>query len=258
TVTFASTGPPFAQHTIDNTKFNGEVGEVVLLNTVEEWKVVNETFGPNISHPFHIHINPFQLTEIFSPNDTLTINKGAGTVAVAANSATVTGTSTHFTTDVRPGWVINIAGLGAQTIQSVQTDTSLTLTATAGPATAATYTVNVPRYVFVNSPAPLAGQCYVDPSDPSTWKPCAAVPQPPKTNNIWWDTFPIPSGIAVTWAPNSSATTPVNIPGYFKMRSRFVDYSGYYVIHCHILAHEDRGMMTVVEVAPLTSPYSHD
>jgi hypothetical protein len=41
--------------------------------------------------------------------------------------------------------------------------------------------------------------------------------------------------------------TPINdangnqivVPGYFKMRSRFVDFSGYYVIHCHILAHED-------------------
>ena len=30
------------------------------------------------------------------------------------------------------------------------------------------------------------------------------------------------------------------------MRSRFVDFAGHYVIHCHILAHEDRGMMTIV------------
>jgi FtsP/CotA-like multicopper oxidase with cupredoxin domain len=49
-----------------------------------------------------------------------------------------------------------------------------------------------------------------------------------------------------------------NIPGYFKMRSRFVGYTGYYVLHCHILAHEDRGMMTVVQVAPRPSPYSHE
>ena len=41
------------------------------------------------------------------------------------------------------------------------------------------------------------------------------------------------------------------------MRSRFVDFTGTYVIHCHILAHEDRGMMTVVEVVPFTTPYSH-
>ena len=40
------------------------------------------------------------------------------------------------------------------------------------------------------------------------------------------------------------------IPGYFKMRSRFVDYPGAYVMHCHILIHEDRGMMFTVEVIP--------
>ena len=32
------------------------------------------------------------------------------------------------------------------------------------------------------------------------------------------------------------------------MRSRFVDYPGLYVMHCHILIHEDRGMMFSVEV----------
>lgn len=81
TVTFAST-PPIAQHTIDGKKFNGEVGEVVLLNNVEEWKVHNRTFGaippvqgpPMISHPFHIHINPFQVVEVFNPAETITVN----------------------------------------------------------------------------------------------------------------------------------------------------------------------------------------
>jgi FtsP/CotA-like multicopper oxidase with cupredoxin domain len=29
---------------------------------------------------------------------------------------------------------------------------------------------------------------------------------------------------------------------------RFVDYTGEYVYHCHILAHEDRGMMGTVVV----------
>jgi FtsP/CotA-like multicopper oxidase with cupredoxin domain len=32
------------------------------------------------------------------------------------------------------------------------------------------------------------------------------------------------------------------------MRSRFVDYKGLYVLHCHILIHEDRGMMFSVQV----------
>jgi FtsP/CotA-like multicopper oxidase with cupredoxin domain len=271
-VTFASTPPnatpttnanPAAQHTINGTKFNGEVGEVVLMNNVEEWKIVNQSYGPLISHPFHIHINPFQITEIFSPNDTLRTDNGSGTVAIANNSAVVTGSGTTFT-NLSPGYGLNIPGQGALTVLSVTDDFHLTLTAplTVPPpgsgttASGLTYTINVPRYVFVNSPAPLAGQCYLNPAaDQSTWKPCAAVSQPPAQNNIWWDTFPIPSGITVTWSGNANG---INIPGYFKLRSRFVDYAGYYVIHCHILAHEDRGMMTVVEVAPLTSPYSHD
>jgi FtsP/CotA-like multicopper oxidase with cupredoxin domain len=47
------------------------------------------------------------------------------------------------------------------------------------------------------------------------------------------------------------------IPGYFKMRSRFVDYPGSYVFHCHILVHEDRGMMFTVEVQPLNEVNHH-
>jgi FtsP/CotA-like multicopper oxidase with cupredoxin domain len=38
------------------------------------------------------------------------------------------------------------------------------------------------------------------------------------------------------------------IPGYFKMRTHFADFAGKFVNHCHILAHEDRGMMQLIEV----------
>ena len=64
-------------------------------------------------------------------------------------------------------------------------------------------------------------------------------------HRIRYDVFPIPSGLQI-----SRFGRNVVVPGYFKMRSRFVDYPGLFVIHCHILAHEDRGMMTVVEVVP--------
>jgi FtsP/CotA-like multicopper oxidase with cupredoxin domain len=196
-IVFASTNPP-AQHTIDGKKFDGEVGEVVLLNTVEEWKVSNATTNA-IAHPFHIHINPFQVTEVFDPNALLT----------DANGKPVNDPVTKKQAN---------------------------------------------QYVFV-APTPttplLTGQCYIDPNgNPDDWKPCGPKPA---GSPIWWDVFPIPSAATAT----NSAGTSVVIPGYFKMRSRFVDYSGYYVIHCHILAHEDRGMMTIVQVAPYRSPYSH-
>jgi FtsP/CotA-like multicopper oxidase with cupredoxin domain len=195
-------GPPAAMHTIDGHQFDGNVGEVVLLNTVEEWKIVNQTVNGAVQngkvvttdppgvvdHPFHIHINPFQIVEFFDPNEVLP------------------GTSTY-------------------------------------------------KYVFVASNVPppliLPGQCLLYIDKPETWKPCVSGP---KTNLIWWDVFAIPSARAVFINNNTQSVT---VPGYFKMRSRFVDFTGQYVLHCHILAHEDRGMMTVVEVVPFTTAYSH-
>jgi FtsP/CotA-like multicopper oxidase with cupredoxin domain len=44
------------------------------------------------------------------------------------------------------------------------------------------------------------------------------------------DTFPIPRG------------------GQIKVRQRFEDFPGRWVFHCHILFHEDHGMMGTIEV----------
>jgi FtsP/CotA-like multicopper oxidase with cupredoxin domain len=169
------------------------------LNSAEEWKILNQ--ANDKSHPFHIHVNPFQITEVFQPN--------------AEN-----------TTDP-------------------------------------------------NKP------CYVDPLNPQTWKPCTPLQAP----YVWWDTFAIPTSkqVDVTTQCNHNkcpaAIQPYvqcttkngtticieTIPGYFKMRSRFIDFTGTYVLHCHILIHEDRGMMQLVEVVrskpsvPVApkSPYVH-
>jgi FtsP/CotA-like multicopper oxidase with cupredoxin domain len=176
----------YAQHSINNTQFNDEETPwTVHLDTAEEWKITNATVG--ISHPFHIHLNPFQVVEIFNLRDTF----------IGQNGRSL------------PRYVIS-------------TDKNLKL---ADP-----------------------GQCQVNPDDDTTWKACPAnnVPGP----RIWWDVFPIPSGQN---AKKSDGST-VLIPGYFKMRSRFVDYPGWYVMHCHILAHEDRGMMMTVSLEPMGAP----
>ncbi|MEA2569763.1 MAG: hypothetical protein QOI24_1764 [Acidobacteriota bacterium] len=187
----AGVGPPkqpAAIHKIDGKQFDGDVGALVRLNTVEEWTVRN--FAQDISHPFHIHINPFQVVEQFKPASALPDGN--------------------------------------------------------------------PMYITDEGARKSAAQIYLDPMKPETWK--SATPASSK-DAIWWDVMPIPSGLAATDAKgnpiNDATGKPIVIPGYFKMRSRFVDYAGFYVIHCHILAHEDRGMMTVVEVAPSQSPYSH-
>jgi FtsP/CotA-like multicopper oxidase with cupredoxin domain len=121
------------QFTIDDRQFqDGHVDQLMKLGDAEEWKIENKDTINKIAHPFHIHVNPFQIVEVFDP-------------------ATMT-------------------------------------------------------------------------------KPL--VLQPPY---VWWDAFAIP------------------VSGYFKMRTRFVDFTGLYVQHCHILAHEDRGMMQLVQVCKDTN-----
>ena len=227
TLLFAA-GPPGgtpnpAQQTIDGKKFDGEVGAVVLLNKVEEWKIMNATYAAPISHPFHIHINPFQIVEVFDPNQPL-IDPKTGKPPI----------------DPKTGKPY----IDPQTNKVAS------------------------KYAF-HDKGRAPGQCYLDPNNPETWNPRGSLPlQPcnpsaPQSNLIWWDVFPIPSGYAPT--TDAAGNNPllnsngkaVQVPGYFKMRSRFVDYAGFYVLHCHILAHEDRGMMTIVEVTPVRTPYSH-
>jgi FtsP/CotA-like multicopper oxidase with cupredoxin domain len=254
----AKTAPNTApSHTIDGKLFDGELGAVVELNRSEEWKVVIESYGGTaISHPFHIHINPFQLTEIFDPNAVISAGPGKGTVKVTQEKQEVVGDGTAFLTDFRVGDVITINVVNnpqGGIITAIADDKNMTLRdAQTASASGVSYSRSIPQYT-IDDATKRAGQCYLDP-DPkksNTWVPCGS-PEP-SAQRVWWDVFPIPSGKIFTDA--SGKTT--NIPGYFKMRSRFVDYPGYFVLHCHILAHEDRGMMTVVEVTPLQTPYSH-
>jgi len=177
-----------------NSTINGQsfsdsvVNQTMQVNTAEEWTVMNQ--ANDKAHPFHIHINPFQVTATFEPN--------------------------------RPE-------------------------------------ANDP-----NNP------CYVDNNNPATWVPCAATQ--PKAPFVWWDTFGIPTGRQVAqscttlsacppqlqkYIQCNSGTCTLFIPGWFRMRSRFVDYTGEYVLHCHILIHEDRGMMQLIQVVPGRSGYSH-
>jgi suppressor of ftsI len=54
-------------------------------------------------------------------------------------------------------------------------------------------------------------------------------------------------------APHYKDTIPVPANGEVVLRMRFLDFPGKFVYHCHILAHEDAGMMGVVEVVAATA-----
>ncbi|HYP00084.1 MAG TPA: multicopper oxidase domain-containing protein [Pyrinomonadaceae bacterium] len=130
-------------HFMINNKQFGQTGEIVdqcmPLNGLQDWVLENWT---SVAHPFHIHINPFQIIRIDTPT--------------AQNKYT-------------------------------------------------------------------------------TFKP-------PK-DFIWQDVIAIPAGVI---SPDGKQITP----GKVTIRQTYLDFTGTFVLHCHILAHEDRGMMQLVRVVP--------
>ena len=45
-------------------------------------------------------------------------------------------------------------------------------------------------------------------------------------------------------------------PGILTIRTRFDEYTGLYVMHCHRLNHEDNGLMALINVIPAVSIYA--
>ena len=67
----------------------------------------------------------------------------------------------------------------------------------------------------------------------------------PGSDYIWQDVIAIP--IANVSEVNGEQ---VVTPGRIKIRQRYPDFTGTFVLHCHILPHEDRGMMQLVRIVP--------
>ena len=57
-------------------------------------------------------------------------------------------------------------------------------------------------------------------------------------------------------APNLGPEESVIQPGTLSIRTRFLDYAGLFVMHCHRLNHEDNGLMALVNIIPAVSTYA--
>jgi FtsP/CotA-like multicopper oxidase with cupredoxin domain len=66
----------------------------------------------------------------------------------------------------------------------------------------------------------------------------------PKSPYVWYDTYALPA------APTSGTSTSYTV----VMRQKYTDFTGAYVLHCHFLGHEDRGMMFGVQTVCPNNP----
>lgn len=144
-VFFEIDGQPYDPNRIDRT---------LMLGGADEWTLRSEF----VSHPYHIHVNPFQVVKIIAPD---------GKTDVSAKGA----------------------------IDNFAKDKN--------------------------------GNSVVD-------------PQYPGLQNVWKDTLFI-KNVAQAGGPSGEYTVVV--------RTRYERYIGDFVLHCHILDHEDQGMMQNVRIA---------
>jgi FtsP/CotA-like multicopper oxidase with cupredoxin domain len=69
----------------------------------------------------------------------------------------------------------------------------------------------------------------------------------PPNNYVWQDVIALPPAVITT---NAIGQVTNITPSKITIRQAYLDFTGTYVLHCHILAHEDRGMMQLVRVVP--------
>jgi FtsP/CotA-like multicopper oxidase with cupredoxin domain len=181
-------GDPTTKFEINGKQYDPDCADVTTeLGTTETWVVQNSS---PLAHPFHIHINPFQLVE-------------QGTI--------VNNQRVPFVKYASPVWQDTIA----LPVQGNTWDVD------AGP-------------IWNNSDAQTkCPAACTQKASGGTW------------NGQWTTTIPGTMSVCgCAYAGN----------GYVLFRHRYSEFTGEYVLHCHFLGHEDRGMMFNVQTVCKDNP----
>jgi len=182
-------GNPATIFTIDDRQYDDKcVNVTTRLGTADEWVIQNSS---PLAHPFHIHTNPFQLSE-------------QGTV--------INGTPVPLVKYDPPIWQDTIAL----------------------PIVNSSWDVNA---------GPI-------PNNDAAQKICPGVCQSAH-GGVW-------KGQWATTVPGTQSVCGCTYTGngYVKLRHRYLEFTGEYVLHCHFLGHEDRGMMFGVQTVCHDDPKS--
>jgi FtsP/CotA-like multicopper oxidase with cupredoxin domain len=180
-------GDPTTQFKINGQQYDPNCATITTkLDTTDSWVVQNSSV---LAHPYHIHINPFQLAE-------------QGTV--------VNGQRVPFVKYASPVWQDTVALPAVNSSWDVK----------AGP-------------IWNNADAQKKCPTVCSNKNGGTW------------NNQWKTTVPGKESVCgCSYTGN----------GYVLFRHRYLDFTGEYVLHCHFLGHEDRGMMFNVQTVCKDDP----
>jgi len=240
TFDFPDARPPHLY--INAQEFSPRIDRIVRLNTAEEWTIASGTDLKNAAgHPFHIHVNPFQHL-VYEKVLALRIN-GTSTSTVTSESTLMdlgfaSTDSTAFTFCLSGGTAVTTDPIPATTtlgalqkafqqfldhyydkgryLVALESETGQRTTDSPKPAMQ-------PVRMTIRDTKGAIEHLRVDCTDPQGRLSFTIVRR--IIDRIWRDTLMAPSGRTES------------------VRMRFRDWTGETVLHCHIVDHEDQGMM---------------
>jgi FtsP/CotA-like multicopper oxidase with cupredoxin domain/peroxiredoxin len=245
---FPSTKP--SRFLINGHEYSEDIDRFVRLNTAEEWRIES---GPGIKnaagHPFHVHVNPFLhyvqatiLSLSVAPTDpTVVVNQ-----TTTLNQIGIAGSQVQFRVRLRA----HGSAAEPQPFVSTTPVTPTTTLADFKKTLETDMTTNLPRLFTLHldeadadgTTRPLSilsDQGNIDElsidfvADPNATGDVGVLSftrDRKVVDRVWRDTL---------LAPNS---------GTEVVRTRFRDWTGDTVLHCHIVDHEDQGMMKNIRI----------
>jgi len=212
----------------------------VKLGTAEEWLLKSDSGSSNnAGHPFHIHVNPFlhyvysQALLLQGMPPGISINRQTLLTQLGFNvTDTVAFTGTLPSGDA-------FGSKTAVTEKTTLADLARDLLTALNPKVADGYRIEFVQNSVVVCPflSGLDGLKIDQTCAPGSQGLCFAPAARQLVDLIWRDTL---------MAPSSGAGEVV--------RMRFRDFPGDTVLHCHIVDHEDQGMMMNVRIHPASPP----
>jgi FtsP/CotA-like multicopper oxidase with cupredoxin domain/peroxiredoxin len=246
-------------------KLNGQEFDVdridrfVHLDTAEEWTIQSATGDNNAAgHPFHIHVNPFQHL-IYEPVLSLRFDLlDREIVPVKGLVLTVDDPGSDKASAFKEGDKLKITLVDAATTKSVTSETTVAATTTMGDVIDA-FRDQLGKSDLSNNYELLydreSGRPLIRGTDGRPLRAQATVVVTPADSGT--TTPPVLSwnrdrGL-VDWVWRDTLLAPSKGPAPI-VRMRFKDYPGKTVLHCHIVDHEDQGMMKNIFILPAGAP----
>jgi FtsP/CotA-like multicopper oxidase with cupredoxin domain/peroxiredoxin len=226
-----------AQLLINGSEYSHKIDRAVRLNTAEEWRIESGTGVKNSAgHPFHVHVNPFlhyRYRSILSLN--IGVAPGKNPVLSGSTKLTDLGFDPQdvltFSAKLRTGKSFNDLPITAddQTLQQVSDSIAAWLGTPFDAKTDCTDLSGRTRVMVIRG-AGIEDLVVSVSSKPSSQAALAFVRDHELIDLIWRDTLLAPAGRSEI------------------VRIRFRDWPGESVLHCHIVDHEDQGMMKNIRI----------